>query len=114
MFVGRFSVPFQDPERINDAMLDVFSQFQNFRFELGINVNHPIEFWDEHLNFENSAVWLWPNNTDQAINNLSTILPDIPYLTTLLTMIFAPKIKLIPEEDNSRYWAIKINLFCAI
>jgi len=42
-------VPFHDPERINDAMLDVFSQFQNFRFELGVNVNHPIEFWKESV-----------------------------------------------------------------
>ena len=27
-------VPFHDPERINDAMLEVFSEYENFRFEL--------------------------------------------------------------------------------
>ncbi|PCI93260.1 MAG: hypothetical protein COB15_16730 [Flavobacteriales bacterium] len=37
----------------------------------------PIEFWNEHLNFDNSAVWFWSNNPDQAINNLSTVLPEI-------------------------------------
>lgn len=42
-------VPFQDPERINDKMLEMFSNFPNFRFELGINVNHPIEFWEESI-----------------------------------------------------------------
>lgn len=42
-------VPFQSPERINDAMLEMFSSFPRFRFELGVNVNHPVEFWDESL-----------------------------------------------------------------
>jgi lysine 2,3-aminomutase len=40
-------VPFQDPQRVNDAMLDVFQEFKNFRIEIGVNVNHPIEFWTE-------------------------------------------------------------------
>lgn len=42
-------VPFQDPQRINDKMLDMFSRFKNFRFELGTHVNHPIEFWKESI-----------------------------------------------------------------
>jgi lysine 2,3-aminomutase len=42
-------VPFQSPEKINDKMLEMFSNFKNFRFELGINVNHPLEFWDESV-----------------------------------------------------------------
>jgi lysine 2,3-aminomutase len=42
-------VPFQSPERINDAMLEMFSGFPRFRFELGINVNHPVEFWKESI-----------------------------------------------------------------
>ena len=42
-------VPFHDPERINDNMLEVFSQYDNFRFELGTHINHPIEFWDESV-----------------------------------------------------------------
>ena len=37
-------VPFQDPERINDSMLELFSSFKKFRF-----VNHPLEFWDESI-----------------------------------------------------------------
>ena len=42
-------VPFHDPERINDNMLEIFSQYDNFRFELGTHINHPIEFWEESV-----------------------------------------------------------------
>lgn len=42
-------VPFQDPERINDAMLEIFARYTDFRFELGVNVNHPVEFWPESV-----------------------------------------------------------------
>jgi lysine 2,3-aminomutase len=40
-------VPFQDPYRINDNMLAIFNRYRHFRFELGLNINHPIEFWPE-------------------------------------------------------------------
>ena len=30
-------------------MLEVFSSYKNFRFELGTHVNHPIEFWKESV-----------------------------------------------------------------
>ena len=41
-------VPFQDPERINDTMLEMFAGYRpRFRFEIGVNVNHPVEFWPE-------------------------------------------------------------------
>ena len=50
-------VPFQDPKRVNDSMLDLFSEFNNFRFEIGVNVNHPIEFWKE---------------SEEALNKLDT------------------------------------------
>jgi lysine 2,3-aminomutase len=40
-------VPFQQPDRINGAMAEMFESFKNFRFELGVNVNHPLEFWPE-------------------------------------------------------------------
>ncbi len=39
--------------------------------------NLPIEFWNEHLNFDSCVVWLWSNDTDQAINNISSVLPDV-------------------------------------
>lgn len=42
-------VPFQDPDRINDAMLEMFSRVEGVRFELGVNVNHPVEFWPESV-----------------------------------------------------------------
>ena len=42
-------VPFHDPERINNAMLEVFSEYSNFRFELGTHINHPVEFWKESV-----------------------------------------------------------------
>ena len=42
-------VPFHDPERINDAMLEMFSNFGDFRLELGTHINHPIEFWKESV-----------------------------------------------------------------
>ena len=44
------SVPqstFSRSKRINDHLLDLFVEFSNFRFEIGINTNHPIEFWKE-------------------------------------------------------------------
>ena len=40
-------VPFQDPERIDDALLAVLSSRPEVRVEIGVNVNHPIEFWPE-------------------------------------------------------------------
>lgn len=40
-------VPFQDPERINEALLELFASFPEYRFEIGVNVNHPVEFWPE-------------------------------------------------------------------
>ena len=42
-------VPFQAPDRINHDMLDVFSRYPDLRFEFGVNVNHPIEFWPESI-----------------------------------------------------------------
>lgn len=42
-------VLFQDPERVNDAMLEMFGRYPHFRFEIGVNVNHPLEFWDESV-----------------------------------------------------------------
>ncbi|MBL42179.1 MAG: hypothetical protein CMM49_05935 [Rhodospirillaceae bacterium] len=41
-------VPFQDPIRINSNLLNVFETY-NFRYELGVNVNHPVEFWRESI-----------------------------------------------------------------
>ena len=35
--------------RINASMLDIFARYPNFRFEIGVNVNHPIEFWPESV-----------------------------------------------------------------
>lgn len=42
-------VIFQDPRRINDSMMDLFARYPNFRFEIGVNVNHPIEFWPKSV-----------------------------------------------------------------
>jgi len=42
-------VIFQDPRRINPNMLDIFARYPEFRFEIGVNVNHPIEFWPESV-----------------------------------------------------------------
>jgi len=40
-------VPFQAPERIDDDLLSVLSAPRHHRLEIGINVNHPVEFWPE-------------------------------------------------------------------
>jgi chemotaxis response regulator CheB len=37
----------------------------------------PIEFWNKHLNLDNNSFWLWDNNPNQGIKNLSKVLPDI-------------------------------------
>jgi lysine 2,3-aminomutase len=42
-------VPFQDPDRIDGAMLEMFSRLSGIRLELGVNVNHPVEFWPESV-----------------------------------------------------------------
>jgi lysine 2,3-aminomutase len=42
-------VPFQAPERVNDNLLATFARYPEFRFEMGVNVNHPIEFWPESI-----------------------------------------------------------------
>jgi lysine 2,3-aminomutase len=40
-------VPFQAPERVSEALLELFTTFNHLRIELGIHVNHPVEFWPE-------------------------------------------------------------------
>ena len=40
-------MPFQSPERINDALLAVLKSAAHLRLEIGVNVNHPVEFWPE-------------------------------------------------------------------
>jgi lysine 2,3-aminomutase len=42
-------VPFQDPERVNDEMLAILSSLPDRRIEIGVNVNHAIEFWPESI-----------------------------------------------------------------
>jgi lysine 2,3-aminomutase len=42
-------VPFQDPERINADLLSVLTSLPGHRIEIGVNVNHPIEFWPESV-----------------------------------------------------------------
>ena len=40
-------VPFQDPRRIKDELIEIFQRYTGFRFEAGVNVNHPVEFWPD-------------------------------------------------------------------
>jgi len=40
-------VIFQDPRRINADLMAIFARYPDFRYEVGVNVNHPIEFWPE-------------------------------------------------------------------
>ena len=40
-------VPFQAPERIGDELLSIFTSLRHHRLEIGVNVNHPVEFWLE-------------------------------------------------------------------
>jgi lysine 2,3-aminomutase len=40
-------VPFQAPERINDELLSILSALRHLTLEIGVNVNHPVEFWPE-------------------------------------------------------------------
>ena len=40
---------FMIQKEINDKMLEVFTKFKKFRFELGTHVNHPVEFWPESV-----------------------------------------------------------------
>lgn len=41
---------FQAPERVNDYILETFSEFsKSHRLEIAVNVNHPLEFWPESV-----------------------------------------------------------------
>jgi len=42
-------VPFQDPRRIDSDLLALFAAHRGLRFEIGCNVNHPVEFWPESI-----------------------------------------------------------------
>lgn len=42
-------VPFHDPARINEQMCEMFSQYSDLKFEIGVNVNHAVEFWPESV-----------------------------------------------------------------
>ncbi len=42
-------VPFQDPRRVNRDLIALFAAYPGLRFEVGCNVNHPIEFWPESI-----------------------------------------------------------------
>lgn len=42
-------IPFHQPNLINNELLEVFKTFTNFRFEIGIHANHPIDFWPESI-----------------------------------------------------------------
>lgn len=40
-------VVFQDPRRVNAELMAIFARYPGFRLEIGVNVNHPMEFWEE-------------------------------------------------------------------
>ena len=42
-------VIFQDPDRVNDSMLELFNRYPHFRYEIGVNVTTATEFWDESV-----------------------------------------------------------------
>jgi lysine 2,3-aminomutase len=42
-------LPFQDPARVNAAMVELFGRYPQFRFELGVNVATATEFWPESV-----------------------------------------------------------------
>ena len=42
-------VPFHDPSRIDSNLLALFARHKDIRFEVGCNVNHPVEFWPESV-----------------------------------------------------------------
>lgn len=40
-------IPLQDPDRIDDRLLAILAPRWEGEIELGVNINHPIEFWPE-------------------------------------------------------------------
>lgn len=40
-------LPVQDPERINEKLIHALRKRRNLRIEVGTQINHPIEFWEE-------------------------------------------------------------------
>ena len=43
-------VPVQDPSRINDKMMDIFTRYPNMKFEIGLNICHSAELTKDSLN----------------------------------------------------------------
>jgi lysine 2,3-aminomutase len=42
-------VPVQDPERINSKLIETLNFYDNFRYEIGVNICHPSEFSEESI-----------------------------------------------------------------
>lgn len=42
-------VPFQDPRRVDASLVGLIRRFGELRFEVGLHVNHPVEFWPESV-----------------------------------------------------------------
>ena len=40
-------VIFLDTRRVIPYLMAIFARYPHFRFEIGVNVNHPVEFWPE-------------------------------------------------------------------
>lgn len=40
-------LPFHQPDRIDAELCALLNEFPGMRFEVGVNVNHPVEFWPE-------------------------------------------------------------------
>lgn len=40
-------LPSQQPDRIDDSVLNIFDTHEKFRFEVGTQINHPVEFFPE-------------------------------------------------------------------
>jgi lysine 2,3-aminomutase len=40
-------LPFQEPEKIDNRVLKVFEKHPDMRFEIGMQINHPVEFFPE-------------------------------------------------------------------
>ena len=67
----------------------------------------PIDFWKSHINYEEARIWLW-KSPEHAINNLSTVFPDIVIIDGYWATesISSCLIKVLKEKNISKIFCL--------
>ncbi len=79
-------VPFHQPDRIDDELCALLAGFPRMRIEIGVNVNHPVEFWPEAVRavqrIQSAGVRVY--NQHPLLKGVNDDLPTLVELYSLL------------------------------